>query len=130
MILFKKFELIDDNLYQKLDKFILTNFDNSRLDTYEYVIYMTDDNSENIIGFVGLQTIDFNIIINQLCVSINHRNQGIATQLLEYIESQFKNFKYYLYIHNINNTKLYNYYNKRGFKELYRDNVKIKMIKS
>ena len=130
MILFKKFELIDDNLYQKLDKFILTNFDNSRLDTYEYVIYMTDDNSENIIGFVGLQTIDFNIIINQLCVSINHRNQGIATQLLEYIESQFKNFKYYLYIHNINNTKLYNYYNKRGFKELYRDNVKINMIKS
>lgn len=130
MILFKKFELIDDNLYQKLDKFILTNFDNSRLDTYEYVIYMTDDNSENIIGFVGLQTIDFNIIINQLCVSINHRNQGIATQLLEFIESQFKNFKYYLYIHKINNTKLYNYYNKRGFKELYRDNVKIKMIKS
>ena len=138
MILFKQFENIDYNLYQKLDKFILNNFDNSRLYTYEYIIYFTNDNdndndnnndNEEIIGFIGLQMIKFNIIINQLCVDINHRNKGIACKMLDYIEELFDSFNLYLYIHKLEDMKLYNFYIKRGFNQIYKDNVKIKMMK-
>jgi len=58
--------------------------------------------------------------INQLCVHKDFRNQGIATQILEFIEKLYKYISMILYIDkNKNNTNyLYKFYTQRGFKEI------------
>ncbi len=127
MIVIKSFNEIDNILMENLDNFIKIYFDSSRLSTYEYIIYYINDNA--IIGFLGLQLFDNNILLNQLCVDINNRNKGIAKQLLLFTENIFKNHNLFLYTHNINNIELRKFYYNRGFKEIYKDDVKIKMVK-
>lgn len=125
MIIIKSYNEIDDILNDILNKFIQTHFEETRLYTYEYIIYCIDDNND-VIGFLGLQIFDNNITINQLCVDSNHRNKGIATALLEFTEKEFQNHNQFLYTHKL---ELYKFYCNRGFSEVYRDNLKIKMRK-
>lgn len=131
MIIFNRITDIDDKLFDKLNNFILLFFPESRLYTYESFIYSIDNNE--ITGFVGINIYGNTILLSQLCVNIIKRNQGLATSLLTYIEQNF-NIKYIvLYIRNHIDMsiteKLYNFYTKRGFNEIYKDVYKIKMCK-
>jgi ribosomal protein S18 acetylase RimI-like enzyme len=125
MIIIKSFNEIDDILTEILNKFIQIHFKETRLYSYEYIVYCIDDNND-VIGFLGIQTFDNNITINQLCVDINHRNKGIAKSLLEFTEKEFRNYNQFLYMHK---PELYKFYCNRGFTEVYRDNIKVKMVK-
>lgn len=114
MIVKKKLVEIDIEEKEKINSLILSCFSNSRLDSYDEIIYYLFE--DNIIGFIGLN-IDINKInINQLCVNNNYRNKGIATILLKYIE-EFSTTNLILYVDkNKNNTEeLYNFYLKRGY---------------
>jgi len=125
MIIIKSFNEIDTILTDILNKFIQTHFEETRLYSYEHIIYCIDDNND-VIGFLGVQVFNDNIIINQLCVDSNHRNKGIAKSLLEFTENEFKNYNQFLYTHK---PELYKFYCNRGFTEIYRDNIKFKMDK-
>jgi ribosomal protein S18 acetylase RimI-like enzyme len=120
----------------KINNLILQNFKTSRLETYETLIYKMIDNK--VVGFMGLHKYHDNnndndndyISINQLCVDINYRNQGIATQLLNSLSD---NEKYILFIDKHDNDdshlKLIEFYKKRGFIISSENDIEIKMIK-
>ena len=118
----------------KINNLILQNFKTSRLETYETLIYKIIDNK--VVGFMGLHKYHDNgngndyISINQLCVDINYRNQGIATQLLNSLSD---NEKYILFIDKHDNDdshlKLIEFYKKRGFIISSENDIEIKMIK-
>jgi len=123
----------------KINNLILQNFKTSRLETYETLIYKMINNE--VVGFMGLHKYYDNdndngngndyISINQLCVDINYRNQGIATQLLNSLSD---NEKYILFIDKHDNDdshlKLIEFYKKRGFIISSENDIEIKMIKS
>jgi GNAT superfamily N-acetyltransferase len=114
MIVRKKLVELDGEEKEKINYLILSYFSNSRLESYDEIIYYTLD--DNIIGFIGL---DINIdyaFINQLCVNSKYRNKGIATTLLKYVEDIIKT-NLILYVDkNKNNTEnLYNFYLNRGY---------------
>ena len=68
-------DLNNDEL-EKCNILINNNFKSNRiLEYYKVILYKKED---NIIGFIGIS----NNYLNQLCVDINYRNQGIATLLL------------------------------------------------
>ncbi len=126
------FKDIDETLKMKLNNFILVSFPESRLYTYDIIIYDINEESGEILGFTGLNIYDNTILVNQLCVEFKNRNQGIATSLLSFIENNFNISNICLYIgkFNYSNTeKLYNFYIKRGFNEVYNDFYKYKMCK-
>lgn len=141
MINFVNFSDINEELELKLKNFILLSFPESRLYTYESIVYFIDnDNNDDIIGFTGLNIYNNDdndiILINQLCVCAQKRNKGIATKLLEFIENKFKNNKnnqMILYVRkygdNVDTECLYNFYTKRGFIEVYSDKYKYKLCK-
>jgi len=116
----------------KINNLILQNFKTSRIDTYEKLIYKMINNE--VVGFIGLHKYYDNdndyISINQLCVDINYRNQGIATQLLN---SLCNNEKYILFIDKHKNDdshlKLIDFYKKRGFIISSENDIEIKMKK-
>jgi ribosomal protein S18 acetylase RimI-like enzyme len=118
----------------KINNLILQNFKTSRIDTYEKLIYKMINNE--VVGFMGLHKYYDNdndndyISINQLCVDINYRNQGIATQLLN---SLCNNEKYILFIdkheNNDSHLKLIDFYKKRGFIISSENDIEIKMKK-
>ena len=134
MININNFSEINEELELKLKNFILLYFSESRLYTYEIIIYILDDNSNEIIGFTGLNIYNNTILINQLCVNTQKRNKGIATSILAFIENKFKNYNLILYVRkygdNPNTECLYNFYIKRGFKEIYSDKYKYKLLKT
>jgi N-acetylglutamate synthase-like GNAT family acetyltransferase len=131
MIIFKHYNDIDDDTMSRLNNFILSYFSHSRLFTYESVVYTINDNTQEITGFTGLQTLGNYININQLCVDITLRNQGIASNLLEYIEKRFQyNMILYIQKNTDNSECLYQFYSKKGFIEIYSDNIKYKMCKN
>jgi ribosomal protein S18 acetylase RimI-like enzyme len=101
----------------KINDLIYQNFDKSRLNTYEYLIYKL--HNDEIIGFLGLDKYEEYLSINQLCVNNNYRNIGIATHLLSYVYNKFKNNNFILFVDtdNINYNNLVKFYKKRGFKE-------------
>jgi len=131
----------------KINDFILQNFKKSRLDTYETLIYKIINNE--LVGFMGLHNYydnnDNYISINQLCVDINHRNKGIATELLNSLSD---NERYILFIDKNNDNdngngngngndngndndylKLAEFYKKRGFFIDSENEIEIKMKK-
>jgi len=105
-------------LFNNINDFILTYFHNSRINDYKFILYYQDNNS--IIGFIGLYFIDNFLLLNQLCVHHNFRNKGIASNLLNFIFNHFNNVYFTLYIDkNKDNTNfLFNFYSKKGFKEI------------
>ena len=119
----------------KINDFILQNFKKSRLNTYETLIYKMINNE--LVGFMGLHNYCDNnenyISINQLCVDINHRNKGIATELLNSLSD---NERYILFIDKNNDNGndndyliLVEFYKKRGFFIDSENEIEIKMKK-
>lgn len=95
---------------------ILSSFTNSRLETYDDIVYYEENNE--IIGFLGLQHYDTFSKVNQLCVQTDYRKSGIGTMLLKFIESNSQNTLILYIDKNKENTeKLYTFYTKRGYKE-------------
>ena len=131
MIILKNSTDINDDIREKLNEFILKSFNETRLYTYDKVVYYSNnDSNKTIIGFIGINDFDETILISQLCTDANYRNKGIATKLLEFIEISF-NSNLILYIKNDSNyKKLYDFYTKRGFIEVYNDSIKYKMKKN
>ena len=132
MIKFDQLSNIEVELIEKLNGFILLSFPEVRLHYYDSVVYeITDDNK--IEGFAGLNIYGNTLLINQLCVNTENRNKGIATGILEYIETKFKTTYNILYISRLHDLEksnyLYNFYSKRGYKEIYSDKYKYKMCK-
>ena len=128
---------LNEKLILKINNLILQNFKTSRLNTYETFIYKMIDNK--VIGFMGLHKYHDNdndnddnndyISINQLCVDINYRNQGIATELLNSLPD---NEKYILFIDKNNDNshlKLIDFYKKQGFILSSENDIEIKMKK-
>lgn len=116
MIVRKKILELKVEEKEKINNLILLCFTNSRLETYDEIIYYQIE--DNIIGFFGLQIyINFSII-NQLCVNSNYRNKGIASILLKYIEDNIRtDLILYIDKNKENTEKLYNFYVNRGYKE-------------
>lgn len=130
MIILKNSTDINDDIREKLNEFILKSFNETRLYTYDKVVYYSNDSNQTTIGFLGINDFDETILISQLCTDVNYRNKGIATKLLEFIEISF-NSNLILYIKNDSNyKKLYDFYTKRGFIEVYKDSIKYKMKKN
>ena len=131
MIILKNSTDINDDIREKLNELILKSFNETRLYTYDKVVYYSNnDSNKTIIGFIGINDFDETILISQLCTDVNYRNKGIATQLLKFIETTF-NSNLILYIKNDSNyKKLYDFYTKRGFIEVYNDSIKYKMKKN
>jgi len=122
-----------------IQELILKSFQNSRLKFYETVVYFKDSDNK-IVGFVGLYYIDKYLSLNQLCVAEKHRNNGIASLLLELIFYLYNTTSIILYIDkNKEKTNyLFNFYSRKGFKEIdylktfnltYDSNVEYLMIK-
>lgn len=132
MIKFSQLSDIEDGLVKKLNSFILLSFPEVRLHYYDSVIYEINDDG-NIEGFAGINIYGNTLLINQLCVNTENRNKGIATSILEYIESNFTTTYIILYISRMveleRSNYLYNFYNKRGYYETYSDKYKYKMCK-
>lgn len=101
---------------------LFTSFKSSRIDDYETIVYLKKDDC--IIAFAGLYYIQNCLSINQLCVHPNHRNQGIATNLLNFICDTFKDTILILYIDKNKpmTSYLYNFYLKNGFQEIKEEN--------
>lgn len=104
---------------KNIHELILKSFKNSRLKFYETVVYFKDSN-DKIIGFVGLYYIDKYLSLNQLCVEEEHRNNGIASLLLELIFYLYNTTSIILYIDkNKEKTNyLFDFYSRKGFKEI------------
>jgi ribosomal protein S18 acetylase RimI-like enzyme len=102
-----------------IHELILKSFKNSRLKFYETVVYFKDSDNK-IIGFVGLYYIDKYLSLNQLCVEEEHRNNGIASLLLELIFYLYNTTSIILYIDkNKEKTNyLFDFYSRKGFKEI------------
>jgi len=117
-IYYKDINEITKKEKEEINKFILKNFKISRIKFYEKIIYYKDNNK--IIGFAGLYYIDKYISINQLCIDYNYRNKGLATSILNLISEIYNTTSIILYIDkNKENTNyLFNFYIKRGFKEI------------
>ena len=76
MIVYKLFkELNEDEIFRCI-RLLNCNFKKNRFNTYSSIIYYII--GSDIIGFVGIS----DNYLNQLCVNINYRNRGIATNLI------------------------------------------------
>lgn len=107
---------------REINELILSNFQKSRLNTYENIYYYRDntDNNNKIIGVVGVYFINKYLSLNQLCIDKDYRRRGLASSLLSYITDKYKNRSIILYIDkNKEETEyLFNFYLRRGFKEI------------
>lgn len=103
---------------REINELILSNFQKSRLNTYENIYYYTYNNK--IIGVVGVYFINKYLSLNQLCIDKDYRRKGLASSLLSYITDKYKNSSIILYIDkNKEDTQyLFNFYLRRGFKEI------------
>ena len=86
------------------------SFKTNRFNDYKYAVIYTKN--DEIIGFVGI----YDNLLNQLCTSLEYRNQGIATKILNACK-QVLNLPIYLYIDKMkeNTIHLLNFYTKNKF---------------
>ena len=113
-------DLNNDEL-EKCNILINNNFKSNRiLEYYKVILYKKED---NIIGFIGIS----NNYLNQLCVDINYRNQGIATLLLS-VARNYLNGTIYLFVDkNGNHKRLIKFYIKNGYSIENENNVEYKL---
>jgi GNAT superfamily N-acetyltransferase len=124
MIFIKKCDLLSHKEREQISALILSCFENSRLSTYDTVIWYEENN--NVIAFMGYH-INYHhdaknndiTILNQLCVRKEYRHKGIATELLKYTEELIKT-TIILYIdkHEDDTDILYEFYEKRGYQDI------------
>lgn len=123
MITYKKVANASPSEIRACKSLIDANFAQNRFDDYTHII--TFMNNYDIIGFVGI----YDNLLNQLCVTKEHRNKGIATQMLN-VSKQMLPSPFYLYIDkNKENTEyLLNFYKSNSFKVLSENDVEYKMV--
>jgi len=123
MIVYKLIkDLTEDEIF-KCIKLLNSNFEKNRLNTYSSIIYYIIES--NIIGFVGIS----NNYLNQICVNINYRNRGIATELINKSKKILKNTIHLFVDKNKSNTEyLVKFYEKNDFIIEYENDIEFKMI--
>lgn len=130
MIVNIKKNLLKEQEKNNINNLLLSCFLNSRLETYDEVIYYQI--KDDIIGFLGLNNYDNYSVVNQLCVNYNYRNKGIASLLLKYLDNKLTTDIILFIDKNKENTeKLYNFYLNKGFIEADEDqyyNIDAKQI--
>jgi hypothetical protein len=130
MIVNIKKNLLKEQEKNNINNLLLSCFLNSRLETYDEVIYYQI--KDDIIGFLGLNNYDNYYVVNQLCVNYNYRNKGVASLLLKYLDNKLTTDIILFIDKNKENTeKLYNFYLNKGFIEADEDqyyNIDAKQI--
>lgn len=98
-------------------------FSENRFGDYKDIL-MCFHNGE-IIGFVGI----YDNLLNQLCVAKDHRNKGIATQILN-VSKKVLSRPFYLFIDKNKQNTLYllNFYLSQGFEIDTQNEVEYKMV--
>ncbi len=123
MILYKLVKDLNDDEIFRCIRLINSNFKKNRFNTYSSVIYYII--GSDIIGFIGIS----DNYLNQVCVNINYRNRGIASQLLQKSKEILQE-SIYLFIdkHKSNTDYLVNFYIKNGFLIDLENDLEYKMI--
>ncbi len=135
MLCIKSIENLTAEEKNEINCLLLTCFEESRLNTYDTFVYYKEKN--HIIGFIGLHKNKYKnensekyiTVLNQICVEQPHRNQGIASYMLDMLSNTiYTNTMHILYVDKNKNTTemLYNFYKKRGFEEI--DNELIQTV--
>ena len=123
MILYKLVKDLNDDEIFRCIRLINSNFKKNRFNTYSSVIYYII--GSDIIGFIGIS----DNYLNQVCVNINYRNRGIASQLLQKSKEILQESIYLFIDKNKSNTDyLVNFYIKNGFLIDLENDVEYKMI--
>lgn len=113
-------DLNNDEL-EKCNILINNNFKSNRiLEYYKVILYKKKD---KIIGFIGIS----DNYLNQLCVDINYRNQGIATMILSVARNHLNGTIYLFVDKNGNHERLIKFYIKNGYSIEYENNVEYKL---
>ena len=123
MIVYKLVKDLNEDEIFRCIRLINSNFKKNRFNTYSSVIYYIIGN--DIIGFIGIS----DNYLNQVCVNINYRNRGIASQLLQKSKEILQESIYLFIDKNKSNTDyLVNFYIKNGFLIDLENDVEYKMI--
>jgi len=123
MIVYKLVRDLNEDEIFRCIRLINSNFKKNRFNTYSSVIYYII--GSDIIGFIGIS----DNYLNQVCVNINYRNRGIASQLLQKSKEILQESIYLFIDKNKSNTDyLVNFYIKNGFLIDLENDVEYKMI--
>jgi hypothetical protein len=123
MIVYKLMKDLNENEIYRCIKLLNSNFKNNRFNTYSSIIYYII--GSDIIGFVGIS----NNYLNQLCVNINYRNRGIATNLIDKSKEVLEKPLHLFVDKNKSNTDyLIAFYKKNNFSVEYENDIEVKMI--
>lgn len=123
MIVYKLVKDLNEDEIFRCIKLINSNFKKNRFNTYSSIIYYII--GSDIIGFIGIS----DNYLNQVCVNINYRNRGIASQLLQKSKEILEESIYLFIDKNKSNTDyLVNFYIKNGFLIDLENDVEYKMI--
>jgi hypothetical protein len=123
MIVYKLIkELSEDEIFRCI-RLLNCNFKKNRFNTYSSIIYYII--GSDIIGFVGIS----DNYLNQLCVNINYRNRGIATNLINKSKEVLEKPLHLFVDKNKYNTDyLIEFYKKNNFIIEYENDIEVKMI--
>jgi len=118
----KKSEANSDEIYA-CNTLINTCFTENRFDDYKEILICY--HIGEIIGFVGI----YDNLLNQLCVLKEHRNKGVATQILN-VSKKVLPSPFYLFIDkNKEKTEyLFNFYLSHGFRIYLQNDIEYKMV--
>lgn len=82
---------------------------------FDFVRYIIKDNNEIIAGILGKIAINNILYVDDLFVKESFRNEGLATALLDKVESEAKLRGCYLAILNTINTNAISFYENHGY---------------
>jgi len=123
MIVYKLIKELNENEIFRCIRLLNCNFTKNRFNTYSSIIYYII--GSDIIGFVGIS----DNYLNQLCVNINYRNRGIATNLINKSKEVLEKPLHLFVDKNKSNTEyLVKFYEKNDFIIEYENDIEIKMI--
>ena len=123
MIVYKLVKDLNDDEIFRCIRLINSNFKKNRFNTYSSVIYYVI--GSDIIGFIGIS----DNYLNQVCVNINYRNRGIATNLINKSKEVLEKPLHLFVDKNKYNTDyLIEFYKKNNFIIEYENDIEVKMI--
>ncbi len=123
MLSIKYVNNLSDKEINECNKLINFNFKTNRFKDYVNVIIYKINNE--IIGFVGI----YDNLLNQLCINLDYRRKGIATEIIN-ISKKFLKKPIYLYIdkQKENTDYLLHFYIKNKFIIELENEIEYKMI--
>jgi ribosomal protein S18 acetylase RimI-like enzyme len=123
MIVYKLVKDLNEDEIFRCIKLINSNFKKNRFNMYTSVIYYII--GSDIIGFIGIS----DNYLNQICVNINYRNRGIASNMIIKAKEELGSEPIYLFIDKNKSTTEYlvNFYKKCEFVIEYENDIEYKM---